>query len=64
MGGERIAKFPAVQNDHDPWHGYPVSALDHKREFDHRPEPGLVARWVASGLITRTQGARINRGKV
>ena len=64
MSRERIAKFPAVQNEGDAWHGYPVSALDPKREFEHRPEMDLVQRWLDVGLITDRQAARINRGKV
>jgi hypothetical protein len=62
--GERVAKFPAVQNAHDPWHGYPVSALDERREFEHRPEPVLVNRWRHAGLISDSQASRIKRGKV
>lgn len=61
---ERIAKFPARTNTSDPWHGYPVSALDKRREFDHRPQPQLVRRWVEAGLIDEIDEARINRGKV
>jgi hypothetical protein len=61
---ERLAKFPARQNQTDPWHGYPVSALDHRREIEHRPEPALVRRWREAGLIDDVGEARINRGKV
>lgn len=61
---ECIAKFPAVTNPSDPWHGYPVSALDPRREFEHRPAAALVNRWVAAGLIGPVDGARIIRGKV
>ena len=64
LSGERIAKFPGISNAADPWHGYPVSALDPRREFEHRPKPALVKRWVAAGLIDEYDGARINRGKV
>ncbi len=62
--GERIAKFPERANLADDWHGYPVSALDPKREYEHRPEPDLVSLWFNSGLISETQRARIKRGKV
>jgi hypothetical protein len=61
---ERLAKFPALSNPSDSWHGYPVSALDPRREFEHRPRVALVSRWVAAGLIEPAEGARINRGKV
>jgi hypothetical protein len=64
QSGERIAKFPAPQNTTDAWHGYPVSALDPRREFEHRPEPNLVLRWRLAGLIDEVDQARINRGKV
>jgi hypothetical protein len=62
--GERLAKFPAPQNAADPWHGYPVSALDHKREFDHRPCGALIDKWRDDGLITAVEAARIRRGKI
>lgn len=62
--GERLAKFPFPQNASDPWHGYPISALDPRREFEHRPEPGLVREWRMAGLIDEVDEARINRGKV
>jgi hypothetical protein len=64
MQGERIALFRRPSNDPDPWHGYPVSAADPKRELEHRPEPELVERWMAAGLISRFDAARINRGRV
>ena len=62
--GERMAKFPDPPNPHDAWHGYPVSAQDPRREFEHRPEFDLIDRWEAAGLIDGTQAARIRRGKV
>jgi hypothetical protein len=62
--GERIALFRAPVNDPDPWHGYPVSATDHRREFEHRPQPALVKRWVQAGLIDEFDAARINRGRI
>jgi hypothetical protein len=63
--GECIALFRRPTNKPpDPWHGYPVSALDRGREYEHRPEPRLVDVWVESGLINTRQGNRINRGKV
>lgn len=60
----RLAKFPNPSNATDPWHGYPVSALDPKREFEHRPDSELVDRWIAHGLISPQQGSRIKRGKI
>lgn len=62
--GERIAKFPHRQNPQDAAHGYPVSALDPKREIEHRPQPPLVRRWREADLIDDVQAARINRGKI
>jgi len=64
LEGRRLAKFPDVQNAADPWHGYPVSAQDPRREIEHRPEPALVDLWRKANLITDTQAARIKRGKV
>jgi hypothetical protein len=64
LEGQRVSKFPARANSTDDWHGYPVSALDPKREFEHRPEPKLVSRWFEAGLIDARQRALINRGKV
>jgi hypothetical protein len=61
--GERLAKFPATRGN-TPWHGYPVSALDHNRQVEHTPQPALVRRWIDAGLVTEPQGARIRRGKV
>lgn len=60
----RLAKFPDPSNTSDPWHGYPVSALDPKREIEHRPDSELVDRWVACGLISKQQASRIKRGKI
>lgn len=59
-----LAKFPDPPNALDPWHGYPVSAMDRRRDLVHRPEPDLVDRWVAAGVIDEWDGARIKRGKV
>jgi hypothetical protein len=64
MCKEAIAKFPNGGNPLVPWHGYPVSALDNKRSYVHRPPPAVVKKWVDLGLINRFQGARINAGKV
>lgn len=64
LDNRKLAKFPNPKNATDAWHGYPISALDPKREFEHRPEPALVNRWLADGLITPQQAARIKRGKV
>jgi hypothetical protein len=62
--GQALAKFPDPPNASDAWHGYPISALDPKCDFAHRPEFELIDRWEAAGLIDDTQAARIRRGKV
>ncbi len=62
--GEAIALFRDSNHPDLPWHGYPVSATDPKRELEHRPEPALVEIWLSSGVISAPQAARINRGKV
>jgi hypothetical protein len=62
--GECLAKFPDPSNAADNWHGYPVSARDLRREYEHRPKPALVRQWREIGVISETQEARINRGKV
>lgn len=62
--GERIAKFPKASNPSDERHGYPVSARDPKREFEHRPPADLTSRWRDKGFISDIEKARIDRGKV
>lgn len=62
--GEAIAKFPRASNPTDERHGYPVSARDKFREFEHRPPANLTAEWRDQGLISDLQKARIDRGKV
>lgn len=65
LDGRSLAKFPDPTNPAvDPWHGYPVSARDHKRQLEHTPESSLVDRWLALGLISPVQAARIKRGKI
>lgn len=61
---ERIAKFPRAENPTDERHGYPVSARDPRREFEHRPPPEITTRWRDQQLITEIDKARIDRGKV
>lgn len=61
---ECVAKFPRPSNSDDDRHGYPVSAQDHKRQWEHRPPPDLTSAWVASGLISELQKNRIDKGKV
>ena len=62
--GEKIAKFPRPSNSSDERHGYPVSARDTNREFEHRPPAELTSRWRDGGLITEFEKARIDRGKI
>lgn len=62
--GERLAKFPRRANESDPWHGYPVSALDQNRRYQHCPPPALISEWIDRQIVSESQGARIRRGKV
>ena len=64
VDGRALAKFPDPTNLTDPWHGYPVSARDPKRQLEHTPERTLVDEWRDSGLISAVQAARMKRGKV
>jgi hypothetical protein len=60
MMGERLAKFPFTAAD-EPWHGYPVST----REGDENSPPDfLVERWIASAVVSKTFGRRIERRKI
>lgn len=61
---ECIAKFPAASNEMDDRHGYPVSALDAKRFWAHRPPPELTTLWVQTQMISEFQKKRIDKGKV
>lgn len=61
---EKVAKFPRPSNDSDDRHGYPVSAADPKRRYEHRPPANVTSQWVAAGLITALQKNRIDKGKV
>lgn len=61
LRGEKIAKFPAPQNAHDPWHGYPVSPRD--RVVDTPPD-GVIDNWLDNNVITRAVARRIKKGKI
>lgn len=59
---ERLAKHPAVSNDFDRWHGYPVSP---KRSSDgDAPTDDLVIKLRDAGKISRTFAARILRRRI
>ncbi len=60
--GELLSKFPRTQNDHDPWHGYPVSPME-GGDKDAPPDE-FVERWIGLGVISKTLGRRIERRKV
>ena len=60
--GERLARFPFNRNDHDPWHGFPVSPLE--RGDDDSPPDGFVEEWIRQGVVTKTTGRRIQRRKI
>lgn len=64
MNDERIAKFPRPSNPGDDRHGYPVSAQDHNRQWDHRPPPELTSIWASARLISDFEKNRIDKGKV
>lgn len=64
MNEERVAKFPRPSNQHDDRHGYPVSARDHNRRWEHRPPPELTSAWVTAQLISPFEKNRIDKGKV
>lgn len=55
---ERVAKFPVPQNQHDPWHGYPV-----KTGEDKPPIP-LINLWRENTLITKAMSKRMKKGTV
>lgn len=60
--GERICKFPCPSNDHDPWHGYPVSPKE-KGESDAPPD-SLVERWIGDNVVTKEFGRKIQKLKI
>jgi hypothetical protein len=60
--GERLCKFPRTSNEHDPWHGYPVSPLI-EGDTDAPPD-ALVESWLNTQTISRTFARRIQRRKV
>lgn len=61
LRGEKIARFPAPQNDSDPWHGYPVSPKD---RYDDVPPDEVIDRWSDTNVITRAVARRIKKGKI
>lgn len=61
--GERVAFFPEPTNDHDPWHGYPVSGR-RSAPNRRRPPDGVVNQWYQEGWITFTTHARLIGGRL
>lgn len=62
--GERMAKFPARQNAHDPWHGYPISTLDKHRRNQHTPPRNVLEAWIAAGVLNEFDASRVRRGRI
>lgn len=60
--GERLCKFPKTSNVIDPWHGFPVSPMEDGD--DYRPSDDIVEAWIATGIVSKTFGRRIQRRKV
>jgi len=60
--GERISKFPCTSNDHDPWHGYPVSPKENG-ESDAPPDL-LVEKWISDDVVTKELGRKIQKLKI
>lgn len=54
---ERLAKFPATQNQDDSWHGYPVFA-DVSAPQDC-PSQVFVEAWIDQGVVTKTTAKRL-----
>lgn len=55
---QRICKFPHTSNIQDPWHGYPVG-----RSKD-TPSDDFIEQWIKSGVINKTIGKNIEKGKL
>lgn len=60
----RYAKFPQVTAIHACAHGYPVSALDRRREIEHKPPREIVCQWRDQGIISKREANLIMRGKI
>ena len=60
MDGQRVAKFPAVLNASDPWHGYPVTT----KEPHNRPSSELLDRIQSHDLITLPSRIKIEKGLI
>lgn len=55
--GERIAKFPGTNNNKDPWHGYPVDAIDSQ----NRPTSEMLDIWTEQKRISLATRLKIER---
>ena len=62
QAGERVCKFPFNQNAQLPWHGYPVSLQDDRR--NDSPPDILIYKWMILGVVSRTIGNKILRGRI
>lgn len=60
--GERLCKFPRTSNIEDPWHGYPVSPME-EGDKDAPPDD-FVENWIATRIVSKTFGRRIQRRKI
>jgi hypothetical protein len=63
---QQVAMFP-VQRDGEPWHGYPLWALnelapDNRRGEKMRPPKVVFNRLRSAGRITKRQYARLMKG--
>ena len=64
--GQQMAEFPATRGD-DPWHGYPIWAVnqeapDNRRGEKLRPAKRVFGKLEAAGLITARQRKRLWKG--
>jgi hypothetical protein len=58
--GERIAKFPNVKNNNEPWHGYPVLT----EEEQNRPSSELLDKISDTGLLSLNVRLKIEKGLI
>jgi hypothetical protein len=58
QNGQRVAKFPDIQNANDPWHGYPVTT----KEKQNRPSSELLDKLQDEDLISLPSRLKIEKG--
>jgi hypothetical protein len=56
--GQRLAMFVCPESSAGAHHGFPVFSDDKK------PDPGLLDRWVESGVIDHSARMKIEKGKL